>query len=153
MFNAENIIQGVPKVLFLYFKFVMKFDLVNKSFIKQKLSFNLIHSISFLSFHLLTATFSLCTAMKKQGVHEYIFLPHIFFLFIARIAWTSSFFFVKLCQERWNPLALMHRHSAMWEHKHVYVVVQFYPCFKFYFPLFQTHYHTLPYPKTKQNKI
>ena len=34
-----------------------------------------------------------------------------------------------------------------------YVVVQFYPWFKFYFPLFQTHYHTLPYPKTKGNKI
>ena len=28
------------------------------------------------------------------------------------------------------------------------VVVQFYPWFKFYFPLFQTHYRTLPYPKT-----
>ena len=28
-----------------------------------------------------------------------------------------------------------------------YVVVQFYPWFKFYFPLFQSHYHTLPYPK------
>ena len=25
-----------------------------------------------------------------------------------------------------------------------YVVVQFYLWFKFYFPLFQTHYHTLP---------
>ena len=35
----------------------------------------------------------------------------------------------------------------------VYVVVQFYPWFKFYFPLFQTHYHTLPQPKTKENKI
>ena len=35
----------------------------------------------------------------------------------------------------------------------VYVVVQFYPWFKFYFPLFQSHYHTLPYPKTKDNKI
>ena len=34
-----------------------------------------------------------------------------------------------------------------------YVVVQFYPWFKFYFPLFQIHYHTLPYPKTKENKI
>ena len=33
------------------------------------------------------------------------------------------------------------------------VVVQFYAWFKFYFPLFQTHYHTLPYPKTKGNKI
>ena len=32
-----------------------------------------------------------------------------------------------------------------------YVVVQFYPWFKFYFPLFQTHLfqtRTLPYPKT-----
>ena len=33
------------------------------------------------------------------------------------------------------------------------VVVQFYPWFKFYFPLFQTHYHILPRPKTKENKI
>ena len=36
---------------------------------------------------------------------------------------------------------------------HVYVVVQFYPWFKFYFPLFQTYYHILPYPKTKEIKI
>ena len=36
---------------------------------------------------------------------------------------------------------------------YVYVVVQFYLWFKFYFLLFQTHYHTLPYPKTKENKI
>ena len=35
-----------------------------------------------------------------------------------------------------------------------YVVVQFYLfLFKFYFLLFQTHYHTLPYPKAKENKI
>ena len=33
----------------------------------------------------------------------------------------------------------------------VEVVVQFYPWFKFYFPLFQTHYHTLP--TAKQRKI
>ena len=38
-------------------------------------------------------------------------------------------------------------------HSTVYVVVQFYPWFKFYFLLFQTRYHTLPYPKTKENKI
>ena len=37
--------------------------------------------------------------------------------------------------------------------KHVYVVVQFYPWLKSYFLLLQTHYHTLPYPKTKENKI
>ena len=36
----------------------------------------------------------------------------------------------------------------------VYVVVQFFLWFKFYFPLFKTHYHTLPYPpKTKENEI
>ena len=35
----------------------------------------------------------------------------------------------------------------------IYVVVQFYPRFRFYFLLFQTHYHTLQYPKTKENKI
>ena len=33
------------------------------------------------------------------------------------------------------------------------VVVQFYHWFKFYFLLFQNHYHTLPYPKTNENKI
>ena len=32
----------------------------------------------------------------------------------------------------------------------MYVVVQFYPWFNFYFPLFQTHYHTLPKTKEKQ---
>ena len=43
--------------------------------------------------------------------------------------------------------------GAKLDHPDVYVVVQFYPWFKFYFLLFQTHYHTLPYPKTKENKI
>ena len=33
------------------------------------------------------------------------------------------------------------------------VVVQFYPWIKFYFLLFQTRYHTLPYTITKENKI
>ena len=33
------------------------------------------------------------------------------------------------------------------------IVVQFYPWFKFYFPLFQPLYHTLPYPRIKENKI
>ena len=33
------------------------------------------------------------------------------------------------------------------------VVVQFCPWSKFYFLLFQTHYHTLSYLKTKKNKI
>ena len=32
-------------------------------------------------------------------------------------------------------------------------MVLFYPWFKFYFPLFQTCYHTLQYPKTKEHKI
>ena len=36
--------------------------------------------------------------------------------------------------------------------KDAYVVVQFYPWFNFYVPLFQTHYHTIPYPKPKANK-
>ena len=29
-----------------------------------------------------------------------------------------------------------------------YVVVEFYPWFKFCYPLFETHYHTFPYRKT-----
>ena len=36
-------------------------------------------------------------------------------------------------------------------HDSVVVVVQFCPWFKFYFPLLETHYHTLPYPKIKEN--
>ena len=35
---------------------------------------------------------------------------------------------------------------------HVGVVVQFCPLFKFYFPLFYTHYHSSPYTKTKEDK-
>ena len=33
----------------------------------------------------------------------------------------------------------------------VYVVILSYPWFNFFFPLFQTHYHILQYPKTKEN--
>ena len=33
------------------------------------------------------------------------------------------------------------------------VVVEFYPWFKFCYPLFETHYHTLPYSKTKVKLI
>ena len=35
----------------------------------------------------------------------------------------------------------------------IYVVVQFFPWFKFYFPLFKTRYHTLPYPKKGKIKF
>ena len=35
----------------------------------------------------------------------------------------------------------------------VIVVVQFYPWFKFCFPLLKTHYHTLPYPEKKEMKF
>ena len=35
----------------------------------------------------------------------------------------------------------------------IHVVVQFYPWFKCYSSLFETHYHTLPYLKTKGNEI
>ena len=36
---------------------------------------------------------------------------------------------------------------------HLYVMVHLFTWFKFYFPLFQTHYHTSPYSKTKEKKI
>ena len=32
-------------------------------------------------------------------------------------------------------------------------MVQFYPWFKFYFPLFQTHYPILPYPNSLSNSL
>ena len=32
-------------------------------------------------------------------------------------------------------------------------MVRFYRWFKFYSPLFRTYYHTLPYPKTRENII
>ena len=43
-------------------------------------------------------------------------------------------------------------------YRYRYVVVQFYPWFKFSFLLFQTlycnhYYHTLPYPKTNKHKV
>ena len=37
--------------------------------------------------------------------------------------------------------------------QYIYVVVQFYPWFKFYFRLFFTHYHPLTPSRTKGNKI
>ena len=36
---------------------------------------------------------------------------------------------------------------------HVYVDLQFYSWFNFFFLLFQTNYHTLPYRKTKEKKF
>ena len=39
-------------------------------------------------------------------------------------------------------------HSTPLPPLHTEIVVQFYPWYKFCFLLFQTHYHTLPYPKT-----
>ena len=52
-----------------------------------------------------------------------------------------------------NALAYMAEIAYLGKLQHyVYVVVQFYPWFNFYFPLFQTHYHILPCPKTKENK-
>ena len=32
-------------------------------------------------------------------------------------------------------------------------MVEFYPCFKLYFHLFQTHYYPATYPETKESKI
>ena len=42
--------------------------------------------------------------------------------------------------------------SAVNRNKDIYVVVQFYSWFNFYFPLFYTHYHALPYTKTKESE-
>ena len=48
-----------------------------------------------------------------------------------------------------NRVCIILRESVLnW----IYVVVQFYPWFKFYFLLFQTHYHTLLLPKTKKKR-
>ena len=52
-----------------------------------------------------------------------------------------------------NRLPLVVYPVGWGELRGVYVVAQFYLWFKFYFPLFQTNYHTLPYSKTKKNKI
>ena len=38
-------------------------------------------------------------------------------------------------------------------HNYMYVVVQFYPWFRFYFHWFQPRFDTLPYPKTTGKKI
>ena len=41
--------------------------------------------------------------------------------------------------------------NSSYTKEYVYVVVQFYPWFNFNFLLYQTRYHILPYPQTKQN--
>ena len=46
----------------------------------------------------------------------------------------------------------LHSGNEISQQYHVNVVVRFYPWFKFYFPLFESHYHILPYPQTKENK-
>ena len=56
----------------------------------------------------------------------------------AVIFWAWSMYYIK-----------MFLHSGWIE----CVVVQFYPWFKFYFLLFQTCYHTLPYTIIEENKI
>lgn len=41
----------------------------------------------------------------------------------------------------------------LWYNNNITHVQLYYPWLKFYFPLFQTHYYTLSFPKTKENKI
>ena len=94
-------IKAVPKVLPLLYKSVtqLRLDLVSKSW-KQVVSY------------LSTRILDLCTSALKVRGREYIFPPHIFCIFIARIAWTPSLFFVNIMKDK--PC------SATWEHKHVY---------------------------------
>ena len=41
----------------------------------------------------------------------------------------------------------------LWYNNNITHVQLYYTWLKFYFPLFQTHYYTLSFPKTKENKI
>ena len=50
-----------------------------------------------------------------------------------------------------NIILVKHCHSLLFREYNV--VVQFSPWFKFSFRLFQTHYHTFPYPKKKKIKF
>ena len=64
---------------------------------------------------------------------------------------------VLLCEvarvnEKKRPQVVLSEIVAIATLKDAYVVVQFYPWFNFHFLLFQTHYHTIPYPKPKANK-
>ena len=91
------------------------------------------------------------------------------------LAWTletcrASYLYRK-CKDH-SPLVLFARICSFWavisldskfmfafrnllgfSQRNASVVIQFYPWFKFYFLLLQTHYHILPHPKTKENKI
>ena len=49
--------------------------------------------------------------------------------------------------------SVVHVQIIIWNIINIFVVVQFCPWFEFSFLLFQTHYHTLSYLKTKKNKI
>ena len=73
-----------------------------------------------------------------RGRNEKLLCPHIFHL------WTVAIYTLKqiLCSD-W----LSQRPKRVF----ICVVVQFYPWFKIYFPLFQTN--SLSYPKLKEHKI
>ena len=65
-------------------------------------------------------------------------VSHVKKLRCTRLYWWTSI-------KRWY-------HSRVWSLCKMFAVVQFYPWFNFYFLLFQTHYHKLSYPKSKENK-
>ena len=50
-----------------------------------------------------------------------------------------------------NSYKVIHLNNGLKAWINVNVMVQFYPWFKFYYPLFQIHHHTLWYAKTKDN--
>ena len=75
-------------------------------------------------------------------------------IFPQLLGMVSGYFHRKI-EEKYNQKKsqLFHSPHSCWNLSDIPVVVQFYPRFRFYFPLFQTHYHTLPHPKTKENKM
>ena len=89
---------------------------------------------------------------------EFISLSSVFSKIYHFMKW-NWFFWVYYSCEFWQICRHL-RELINVLHKNVFpsgwiecVVVQFYPWIKFYFLLFQTRYHTLPYIITKENKI
>ena len=77
------------------------------------------------------------------------FLIQNFLFFLFSQSRVSYFFFEQPC--RWTPCNSMPIYLSYLEN--MFLCMLLYPWFKFYFLLFQTNCHTLPYPKTKLNIV
>ena len=97
----------------------------------------------------------LCWLIQCTAIYDFFFtlsskFLHPFSFFISLIIFNNRWLSSTCLQCRFFKRKPIIRLVVFRE---IYIVVQFFPWFKFYFPLFKTHYHTLPYPKQRKIKF